>query len=128
MTTTNLFAKDGSGALPIEAVAYRVVVLLNEVEAGLRPARQISPLFALHLRGRMQRARPQPGPVARLRRLVVTRTGDGVYQVVAVCTRGMRVSAIGLQLTRSPSEWQVTDVVSPRVARQPLSALVQPAE
>jgi hypothetical protein len=100
--------------LPVTAIAHRVVVLLNEVEAGLRPASQISPLLAVHLRSRMHRARPERGPVASLRRLVVMRTGDGEYQVVAVCARGGRVSATGLQLTRRDAQWQVTDVASPR--------------
>jgi len=113
--------------LPVEVIAHRVVVLLNEVEAGMRPARQISPILAVHLRGRMHRTRPERGPVASLRRLVVTRTGDGVYQVVAVCSRGVRVSATSLQLSRLDANWQITDVASPRVAEQPLSALVQRA-
>jgi hypothetical protein len=42
--------------------AARIVTMLNEVEAGVRPARQVTPLFALHLRGTLIRLRGRPGP------------------------------------------------------------------
>jgi hypothetical protein len=103
---------------PVHAVAQRVVCLVNEVVAGARPARQVTPLFTLHLRGAIRRARPQPGGVARVRHLVIASNNDGVYEVVAVCSRANRVSALGLQLTHGhDGRWQVTDVAHPHLGR-----------
>lgn len=91
-------------------VAVRVVQLLNEVEAGLRPARQICPLFALHLRGVIRRLQPRPGPVPELRRLAITTTVAGAYEIVAVCHRAGRFTATGLRLSHTGDTWLVTDV------------------
>jgi hypothetical protein len=99
---------------PVTVVAQHVVRLVNEVMAGARPGRQVSPLFTVHLRGMLRRTRPRPGAVARIRRLHITSHNDGVYEVVAVCTRAERVTALGLQLTRAvDGRWQVTDVAHP---------------
>ena len=100
---------------PVTTFACRVTRLLNEVVAGARPGRQISPLFGVHLRGMLCRARPQPGVVARVRRLVITSHRKDVYEVVAICTRAERVVALGLQLTRAGDRWQVTDVAHPQL-------------
>ncbi|CAN5913187.1 hypothetical protein BH23ACT10_BH23ACT10_09540 [soil metagenome] len=95
-------------------VAVRVVRLLNEVEAGLRPARQVCPLFASHLHGAIRRTPSYPGPVPDLRRLVITTAVAGAYEVVAICHRAGRFRAIGLRLSRTPGDrWIVTDVVRP---------------
>ena len=99
---------------PVTVVAQRVVRLVNEVMAGARPGRQVSPLFPVHRRGLRRRTRPRPGAVARIRRLHITSHNDGVYEIVAVCTRAERVTALGLQLTRAvDGRWQVTDVAHP---------------
>lgn len=104
----------------VTAVAQRVVCLVNEVVAGARPGRQVTPLFTVHLRGMIRRARPEPGAVARIRRLVIMSHNDGVYEVVAVCTRAERVTALGLQLTRAvDGSWQVTDVAHPQFCDGP---------
>ena len=99
--------------------------MLNEVEAGLRPARLLCPLFAPHLRGTVRRTRPQPGPVAGLHRLAVASTVDGAYEVVAVCRRGDRFGALGMRLARADDGgWLVTDVAHPAIRpgrRPPLS-------
>jgi hypothetical protein len=103
---------------PVHAVAQRVVCLVNEVVAGARPARQVTPLFTVHLRGAIRRARPERGGVARVRHLIIASNDDGVYEVVAVCSRANRISALGLQLTRDSSgHWQVTDVAHPHLGR-----------
>lgn len=95
-------------------VAARVVRLLNEVEAGLRPARQVCPLFATHLHGAIWHTPTRPGPVFELRRLVLTTTVAGAYEVVAICHRAGQFRAIGLQLSRTArGRWIVTDVVRP---------------
>jgi len=101
----------------VRAIAQRVACLLNEVVAGARPARQVTPLFTAHLRGAIRRARPEHGGVARVRHLLITSHRDGVYEVVVVCRRAGRTSVFGLQLTRREEEgrWQVTDVAHPRV-------------
>lgn len=103
---------------PVHAVAQRVVCLVNEVVAGARPARQVTPLFTLHLRGAIRRTRPEPGGVARVRHLIIASNDDGVYEIVAVCSRANRISALGLQLTRGiDGRWQVTDVAHPHLGR-----------
>lgn len=107
------------------AVARRIVTMLNEVEAGLRPARLLCPLFAAHLRGAVRRTRPQPGPVAGVHRLAVASMVEGTYEVVAVCRRGDRFGALGLRLARADDgRWLVTDVAHPTIRpgrRPPLS-------
>lgn len=95
--------------------AARIVTMLNEVEAGVRPARQVTPLFALHLRGALIRLRGRPGPVAELRRLVITPSGAGTWELVAVCRREGRVTATSLRLCRTEAGWLVTDLAHPRV-------------
>lgn len=114
----------------VTAVAQRVVCLVNEVVAGARPGRQVTPLFTLHLRGMIRRARPQPGAVPRIRHMRITSHNDGVYEVVAVCTCAERVTALGLQLTRAADgQWQVTDMAHPQFTRpQPLWAVANGAE
>lgn len=99
----------------VHTVAARIVRLLNEVEAGRRPARQVSPLFAPHLRGAIRRVRPDPGPVPDVHRLVITAaTAAHTYEIVAVCRRNDRYGAIGLRLSRTDDGWVVTDVAHPR--------------
>lgn len=98
----------------VHVVAQRMVCLLNEVAAGARPARLVTPLLTAHLRGSIRRARPDRGGIPRIRRLIITSHRDGVYEVVAVCSRANRVSALGLQLTCcDDGRWQVTDVAHP---------------
>lgn len=105
--------------------ARRIITLLNEVEAGLRPARLLCPLFAVHLRGAVRRARPRPGPVAGLHRLAVASMIDGTYEIVAVCRRGDRFVAFGMRLAHvDDGRWLVTDVAHPTIRprhRPPLS-------
>lgn len=102
----------------VAAVARRVVRLVNEVVAGARPGHQVTPLFPVHLRGMIRRVRPEPGAVARLRHLRITSHNDGVYEIVAVCTRAQRVTVLGLQLTRgSDGRWEITDVAHPQFTR-----------
>ena len=117
-----------TGTEPVRAVAQRVVRLVNEVAAGARPARLVTPLFIAHLRGAVRRARPDHGGVARIRRLVIASHREGVYEIVAVCSRADRVSALGLQLTCcSDGRWQVTDMAHPQFrARRPADRLVEP--
>jgi len=105
--------------------ARRIVTMLNEVEAGMRPARLLCPLFAVHLRGAVRRTRPQPGPVAGVHRLAVASVVDGAYDVVAVCRRGDRFGVLGMRLARADDGgWLVTDVAHPTIRpghRPPLS-------
>lgn len=103
----------GVPATAVHAAAARVVQLLNEVEAGRRPVRQVLPLFAVHLRGALRRAQPVRGPVADLHHLRVTATAERTYEVVAVCRRDRRYGAIGLRLARVDGRWLVTDVARP---------------
>lgn len=100
----------------VGAIAERIVRLLNEVEAGVRPARQLCPMFAVHLRGTIRRIRPRPGPVPELHRLVITSTAAGAYEIVAICQRAGRFQAIGLRLSRAGDSWMVTDLARPPVA------------
>jgi hypothetical protein len=99
--------------MAVAAIAQRVVCMVNEVAAGARPARQVTPLFTAHLRGAIRRARPERGGVARIRHLLIMSHEEGVYDVVAVCSRANRISALGLRLTRCMDGWQVTDVAHP---------------
>jgi hypothetical protein len=111
----------------VQVIAQRVVCLVNEVVAGARPARLVTPLFTAHLRGVIRRARPDRAGVARIRHLLITSHSEGVYEVVAVCRRGDRTSAVGLQLTRRPDgRWQVTDVAHPQLRAGPERALSNP--
>ncbi|HSJ46623.1 MAG TPA: Rv3235 family protein [Euzebyales bacterium] len=107
------------------SAARRIVTMLNEVEAGLRPARLLCPLFAVHLRSAIRRTRPHPGPVAGVHRLAVASMVDGAYEVVAVCRRGDRFGAVGMRLSRADNgAWLVTDVAHPTIrpgSRPPLS-------
>jgi hypothetical protein len=103
----------------VRVVAQRVASLVNEVLAGARPARQVTPLFTAHLRGAIRRARPEHGGVARVRHLFITSHRTGVYEVVVVCRRRGRTSVFGLQLTRGEDgRWQVTDVAHPQLPTQ----------
>ncbi len=110
----------------VRAAAAHIVTLLNEVEAGVRPARQVSGLFAAHLRGAIRRARPQPGPVAALHRLVISSTVEGTFEIVAICRRGRRFGAVGLRLARNGGGWVVTDVAHPRFPVNGRPALSDP--
>jgi hypothetical protein len=108
---------DTSEPVAVRVIAQRVVCLVNEVVAGARPARQVTPLFTAHLRGAIRRARPEHGGVARVRHLLITSHNQGVYEVVAVCHRAGRTSVFGLQLTRcDDGRWQVTDVAHPQLS------------
>jgi hypothetical protein len=105
--------------MAVPVIAQRVVCLVNEVAAGARPARQVTPLFTAHLRGVIRRARPEHGGVARIRHLIIMSHNEGVYEVVAVCSRANRISALGLQLTQcADGGWQVTDVAHPQFLRR----------
>jgi Family of unknown function (DUF6459) len=110
-------AVDMSEPAAVRAIAQHVVRMVNEVVAGARPARQVTPLFTAHLRGTIRRARPEHGGVARVRHLLITSHTQGVYEVVAVCRRAGRTSVFGLQLTRGDDgRWQVTDVAHPQLS------------
>lgn len=109
--TTGAGARSQRAAAGIAAV--RVMRMLNEVEAGLRPARQICPLFAVHLRGVIRRMQPRPGPMPELRRLAITTTVPDAYEVVAICHRAGRFTATGLRLSHTGDDWIVTDVARP---------------
>lgn len=110
----------------VRAAAERIVTLLNEVEAGLRPARLVCPLFAVHLRGVLRRARPTPGPVADVHRLLICTSVEGTYEVVAVCRRGERFGAVGLRLSRGEDGWVVTDVAHPWISTERVMTLSDP--
>jgi hypothetical protein len=111
----------------VQVIAQRVVCLVNEVIAGARPARLVTPLFTAHLRGVLRRARPDHAGVARIRHLLITSHSEDVYEVVAVCRRSGRTSAVGLQLTRRPDgRWQVTDVAHPQLPARPGRSLSNP--
>lgn len=104
----------------VRAVAQHAVRLVNEFVAGVRPADQVTPLFMVHLRGLVHRTRPDPGAVARIRRLAICSQRDGFYEVVAVCADAERVTAVGLQLTRATDgRWQISDVAHPHFAVGP---------
>lgn len=107
------------------AAARWIVTMLNEVEAGVRPARLLCPLFAVHLRGAIRRTRPRPGPVADVHRLAILTGIDDAYEIVAVCRRGDRFAGVGLRLARhDDGRWLVTDVAHPHIRRpagRPLS-------
>lgn len=110
----------------VRDTATRIVIMLNEVEAGVRPARQVTPLFALHLRGRLTRLRGRPGPVAELRRLVITPSGERTWELVAVCRREGRVTVTSLRLCRTEGGWLVTDLAHPRVRPDARSHMSDP--
>jgi hypothetical protein len=97
------------------AAARTIVTMLNEVAVGMRPARVICPLFAVHLRERVRRTRPHPGPVPGVRRLVISTTADGAYEVVAVSHRAGRFAAISLRLVDAGHGWVVTDLARPAI-------------
>lgn len=97
----------------VRVAATRIVRMLNEVEAGLRPARQLHPLFAAHLRAVIPQVRSPQGPVGGVRRLVISATVAGAYEIVAIRHRAGRVDAIGLRLSRTGDDWIVTDVAHP---------------
>jgi hypothetical protein len=107
-------ARDGTATPQITAVARRVVALLHEVEAGLRPARVVAPLLAPHLRGPLVRRGRAGGPVPHVRRLIVTAGGTDAWDVVAIRSHAGRVSALGLRLQRVAGRtWQVVDLAAP---------------
>lgn len=110
----------------VHTVAVRIVRLLNEVEAGRRPGRQVSRLFARHLRGAIQRVRPSPGPVPDVHRVVITASAAHTYDIVAVCRREDRYGAIGLRLSKTTDGWIVTDVAHPRFATNGLREVSDP--
>lgn len=108
------------------AAAHRFVIMLNEIAAGVRPARAVFPLLATHLRGVIRQAPARPGPVADVHRLVVSPSVEGAYEIVAVCRRGRRFDAVGLRLVRSGDAWRVTAVARPHHADDRTAHLSDP--
>lgn len=117
-------------AVPRDAVAtaaQRIVTMLHEVEAGLRPARLLCPLFAAHLRGAVRRTPARPGPVAGLHRLAVASCVDDAFEIVVVSRRGDRFDAFGMRLARADGGgWLVTDVAHPTIRPGPRPPLSDP--
>lgn len=109
--------RDPATGAAVRDTAARIVTMLNEVEAGVRPPRQVTPLFALHLRGSLTRLHGPRGPVAELRRLVITPSGARTWELLAVCRREGRVTATSLRLCHTDDGWLVTDLAHPRVQR-----------
>ena len=103
-------------AAAVREAATRIVTMLNEVEAGVRPPRQAAPAFALHLRGALTRLHGHRGPVAELRRLVITPSDARTWELLAVCHRDGRVTVTSLRLQHTDQgAWLVTDLAHPRV-------------
>ena len=115
-------AAPGARSAHALAAARVIVAMLNEVVAGARPARVICPLFAVHLRERIRRTRPQPGPVPGVHRLMISAAVDGAYEVVAVNHHGDRFAAVSLRLVDAGHGWMVTDLARPDAPSEPTAA------
>jgi hypothetical protein len=118
---------DPPSAAAVRRTATRIVIMLNEVEAGVRPPRQVTPLFALHLRGALTRLHGSRRPVAELRRLVITARDLRTWELLAVCRREGRVTVTSLRLRRTPDGWLVTDLAHPRVRPDAAPHMSDPA-
>jgi hypothetical protein len=95
---------------PAGAVA-RIAAGLLEVEAGVRPGRQLEPLCHPTLWEALVRRLPRSGGAAitacSLRRVVVQEYTPGLVEGVALVQRGGRLEAVAMRLDAACGRWQV---------------------
>lgn len=98
--------------LPRMAKAFATLFL--EVEAGLRPRKQLRNLMCPVLYARLEEVwiRDDPEP-ARLLRVLGGRDAPGCYDVVCTVARGGRVTALAFRLRRGVDGWKVDDLARP---------------
>ncbi len=96
--------------------------LYLEVEAGLRPARHIRPLLALHLQPTLGRCGRQ-GRIGRVRTVRSQRVGSGWESVVLLEQDG-RISALVIVLRRCEDGWRIEEIGRPGAARQDIGDIV----
>lgn len=91
-------------------------ILLAEVLAGVRPARQVAPWLSqrgsLHLRRLMPLFKSDQQP--RVLRVITTRPAPTVVEMTMVLLTGSRPRALAIRLEHNPrlQHWQCTDLES----------------
>jgi hypothetical protein len=95
---------------PAGAVA-RIAAGLLEVEAGVRPGRQLEPLCHPTLWEALVRRLPRSGGAAitacSLRRVVIQEHTPGLVEGVALVQRGCRLEPVAMRLDGASGRWQV---------------------
>lgn len=115
-------APETARAVPSPAVEQgpplprQFAVLLAEVLAGVRPARQIAPWLSqrgsLHLRRLMPLFKSDQQP--RVLRVITTRPAPAVVEMTMILLAGPRPRALAVRLEHNPhlQHWQCTDLES----------------
>jgi hypothetical protein len=107
---------------PARTVA-RIAAALLEVEAGVRPGRQLEPLCHPTLWEALSRRLSHgggPGITCRsLRRVHIQENTPGVVDGVAVLQRGARVEPVAMRLDAATGRWQLTELQYVLVTRPP---------
>lgn len=99
--------------LPRMARAFATLFL--EVEAGLRPRKQLRNLMCPVLYARLEEAwiRDDGEPPARLLNVLAGWDVPGCYDVVCTVSRGGRITALAFRLRRGVDGWKVDDLARP---------------
>lgn len=98
------------------ALPRQFAILLTEVLAGVRPARQIAPWLSkrgtLHLHRLMPLCKSEQQP--RVLRVLTTRPAPNVVEMTLIVVIGPRPRALAIRLEHSPQlqRWQCTDIES----------------
>ena len=117
------------GPARLERMARAFAVLFLEVEAGLRPRRQLRRLIDPELFARLDGAWALEGnPAGRLLGLRGSVAAPGRYEVVALVARGRRVTALAFRLRRGAGGWQVDELCRPERGPLPEPAYPVPRD
>ena len=105
--------------LPLEqgpALPRQFAVLLAEVLAGVRPARQVTPWLSKRGTLHLHRLIPlfKTGHQPRVLRVLTTRPAPNVVEMTMIAVIGHRPRALAIRLEHSaqPDRWQCTDIES----------------
>ncbi len=114
----------GQAAAPVPAPApeqgpprpSQFAVLLAEVLAGVRPARQVTPWLSKRATLHLHRLMPlfQSGHQPRVLRVLTTRPAPDVVELTVIAVIGPRPRALAVRLEHSAQadRWQCTDIES----------------
>lgn len=98
------------------ALPRQFAILLAEVLAGVRPARQLAPWLSKRGSLHLQQLMPlfKTGHQPRVLRVLTTRPAPNVVEMTMIVATGPRPRALAIRLEHSPQpdRWQCTDIES----------------
>ena len=98
------------------ALPRQFAVLLAEVLAGVRPARQVTPWLSKRGTLHLHRLLPlfQNGHQPRVLRVLTTRPAPNIVEMTIIAVLASRPRALAIRLEHSdhPARWQCTDIES----------------